>query len=305
MSDHMEPRPEFLSHLEWQVRTAARRQERFSEPTEKTRGGKMNLVLLVMVSALMGAGGVVVKDEVQASRTQEVVLAKIDAETKMAELERQVASERLMEVERQHSAGMVGDEALIVARIRLTDAESRVASLHLDREEAEVTGKEPSNGLSAPLVDGTDYVTARIGLEMDGSTQRVELARLRMTKVAERVDVGAVGSEELMQARLALANAENHLSILQNRIGVRARFLHGEISAAEAEREADTFAARSELNVTRESLELARVRFRDLETRVDLGVISESHLQQARLELMQAETQLELLQVKLTALQGG
>ncbi|MGD8360410.1 MAG: hypothetical protein PVJ04_03190, partial [Gemmatimonadota bacterium] len=62
MSQNHQPDPEFVSHLEWQVRTALRREERFAQPVQSRSGGRMKIVTLVLVSALFGAGGVVVKD---------------------------------------------------------------------------------------------------------------------------------------------------------------------------------------------------------------------------------------------------
>ena len=102
--DH-HPDPEFVSNLEWQVRTALRRERRFSEPVHFRSGGRMQIAALVLVSALLGAGGVVVKDEVQGARQKELLLAQVTADVRLAAAQRDLIRDRLAEAQRMHDDG--------------------------------------------------------------------------------------------------------------------------------------------------------------------------------------------------------
>ena len=300
-----EPTQKFVSNLEWQLRTSLTRTNRFSEPVRSRSGGRMNVVVLVLASVLLGAGGVVVKDEVQEARAQEVVIAKVDAELKLARLELDFLMRRLQEIEGQYQVGVVGDEPLLSARTEVSEAEGRVARLQLDLEEVRISGREPQNGLSAPLLDGEDFVSQRLALEVSAAQERIQLAQIRLGRIQELHRIGAVSMAEVTQGVLALQEAEARLSGVHERLDLRRRFLDGELTGQEAESHLEVSHTEAELELIRMALQDAGVRYQEMEKRAGLGVVHESEVAKARLELMQLETQLEFLEIKLQTLRGG
>ena len=113
MDDRHEPRPDFVANLEWQVRTALRRRDRFAEPT-RGNGGRLTRGSVGWVSARVGAGGVGVGDEVQQSRRQEILLQRVETELRLAELEVTATRSQLDRFEEM--ATLVGEESLLFSR---------------------------------------------------------------------------------------------------------------------------------------------------------------------------------------------
>ena len=91
MSDQHQPRPEFLSHLEWQIQTALQRRDRFAEPVRNGNWTTLRIVLLVLGSVFMGAAGAVATEEVQESRLRDLLLAQIQTHDIIPPLCQQVA----------------------------------------------------------------------------------------------------------------------------------------------------------------------------------------------------------------------
>lgn len=302
MNGEHRPRPEFVTHLEWQLRTALQRTDRFSQPVRSNRGGTMKMITLVLVSALLGAGGVVVKDEVQEARAQELLMAKTAAELELAQLELEIMMSQLQEVERQYQSGTVGEEALLMARTSLQQTESRLSSLRLDLEEVRETGKEPQNEISSPLVGNRDFVTERLELQEDVAEASLQVAQLRLTRLQDLRDSGAVSEIEFAQGVLALREAEAWIDELRSRVEARSDFIDGEVSAEGAQRRFEIFETTNKIELMRAALDEATIRYRQMEERVESGLVRETELQKMRLQVMQVETQLQFLQMKLNAL---
>jgi hypothetical protein len=302
-TDHR-PTPEFVSNLEWQIRTSHKRGNRFSEPVTPKPGGKMKISVLVMASALVGAGGVVVKDGVQDLRAQEVLLTQVGGDLRLAELQLEIARTQLEEVERLHEVGAVEEQALLEARVQARQAEAEYLKLSLNEEEIRLSGKEPQNQLSAPLVAGRDFVTERLVLHEMVAYERLSAARIRHTRYQNLVQAGVILAEDLSEVSLALREIESQLSGINERITLRERFLDGLLAAEDAEREYEITQTQTRVDLLRQALNGAMVRFRGVEERVGMGLISEAELPKARLEVMQLETQLEFLEVKLMTLRG-
>lgn len=303
-ADHR-PTPEFVSNLEWQIRTAHKRGSRFSEPVGLKPGGKMKISVLVLASALIGAGGVVVKDGVQDLRAQEVLMTQVRGDLRLAELHLQIARNQLEEVERMHGAGAIEEQALLEARVHARRAEAEYMKLTLNQEEITVSGKAPQNELSAPLLDGRDFVAERLVFDEVVAAERLSAARAQYRRYEDLAAAGVLRSEDLSEARLALREAESQLMGISEKVSLRRRFLDGEMAPEDAMREYEISETQTRVDLLRQAYEGAVAQYRGVEERVGLGMIHESELLKARLQLMQVEAQLELMEVKLVTLRGG
>lgn len=305
MSQDHKPTPEFVSNLEWQIRTAHKRGNRFSEPTRLKNGGFMKISVLVLASALMGAGGVVVKDGVQDLRAQEVLITQVEGQLRLAALQLEIARNQLEEMETMFRVGAVQEQAIREARVQSRHAEAQYMKLSLDLEEIRSSGHEPENDLSAPLVDGRDFVAERLVFDQMVAAERITAARAQFERNEELVNVGVIRAEDLADARLALREAENQLMGVNEKTALRQRFLGGDMAPEDAMREYEISETEQQIQLLRQSMEGAITRFRSVEERVGLGVLHENERTKARLQLMQIEAQLELLEVKLVTLRGG
>jgi hypothetical protein len=305
MSPEHHPDPEFVSNLEWQIRTALRREQRFTEPVQSRSGGRMKIATLVLMSALFGAGGVAVKDEIQESRKQELLLVEVEANQRLEVMQIELLRARVEEVRRQFEVGLIHEESLQEAELLLREAEIRLTSLHLDEEEIRISGQEPGNRVSSPLVDGRDFVSERLNLQAAAASERLSRAQARLSRLRELHAMGAVGDEALADGNMALGEPETRLQEITRMRSLREEFLSGAITGEAAERELELTRTRGELDLQLQAMDRATALIQYLETRVQMGAVSESELRAARLQFMQAETRVELLRLKLEVLEEG
>jgi len=191
----------------------------------------------------------------------------------------------------------------VFASVAIVDELER--RLGLDMEEIRVSGKEPQNQLSASLVGGRDFVSERLALEESAAGGRIQAAQLRLERIQDLEQVGAIGPTAGAQGIMALLEAETVLGNIRAKLELRQRFLDGEVSEEEAERERELTETEAEADLLRMAFQEAGIRYQEASERFNLGVVHESELERARLDLMQLETRLEFLEVKLAALRGG
>jgi hypothetical protein len=299
------PDPEFVANLEWQVRTALRREDRFSAPTRQGKGGRMKLASVVLVSALLGASGVVVTGEVQEGRAQQVRLARVETELRRAELELQFVRSQLEQMEEQAEAGVVGQQAVLSGRLAIRQATAHVQTLEADRDEIRLTGRDPRNDVSAPLVDGRDFVTERLRLQASVLEDRRELMEHQLRGLRELQAQGTIQADDVREGAFAVQEAQLQLDVLLERVYLRESYLSGELRAAQAEIQAELLEANRDLDFQGLAREIAVLRLHRLEEQAEAGNAHELEVERARLEVMQLELAEELIRLRLEELRGG
>ncbi len=266
----------------------------------------MKLVAVILVSAMFGAGGVVVRDEVQEGKTQEILLAQVEMEIQLAELQVQAMRSDLDDLQRQVAGGMVEDEALVGGQAAFREAAIHLNRLQLDREEIRLTGREPQDMVSAPLVHGRDFVTERLDLEAQVVEEQIHLAEWDLARVQQLHPAGTVRVDEASYSAAArLQQVRLRLDGLQQRRQLRQRFLAGEVTAVEAASQAQIIEADTELAVQGQGVDMAQRALEALDARAAQGLVPESDLRQARLELRRRELARKLAELKLDRLRGG
>ena len=302
MSEDHQPRPEFVSQLEWQVQTALQRRNRFSEPTRSGSWVNLRIALLLLGSVFIGAAGAVATEGVQESRLRELLLAQIETHIGLAALDLEIVESNLNEVHRQHQAGLIGDEDLLGAELAHREAETRILALRLDQEEIRSTGQEPQNDLSAPLVGGRDLVSERIRLQLMVAQEHASLVSHQLARFQDLEGSGAVSADEVTGATLALEEAQHHVVALQTRLVLRQRFLDGELATEEVEREFELSEVNGQLRLQMLHYEHARTQVDRLVELVEAGVMSDTQLRLSRLQLQQRELEIVLVQQRLQEL---
>jgi hypothetical protein len=299
MKETHQPREEFVSNLEWQIRTSLSRGNRFSEPVKTQPGGKMKIAVLILASALMGAGGVVVKDEVQDRRAQEVLLRETEVRLRMAELQLEMVRTQEEEIEGLFETGLVDEEALLQAQEQVRHAELELMRVILDREEIRESGERPRNDIPAPLVGSRDFVTERLVLLEAIASDQMSRVERHLARYREMAAVGAIGSDDITNLNLAYQEAEAHLENLHLQLAYRQRFLSGEATGAELEHALQIAEAQNEMNLRQGALDGAVRRLQTLEERAGSGVVAEPEVRRARLEIMRMEMELDLIRLRL------
>ena len=95
MNFETEPSAEFLGHLEWQVRTEARRAGRFARPTAARGWRGVRAAAALLLALGLGAGGVFAAQEWQHSREAGLRAAQWDVRLALSSARLRSASSRL------------------------------------------------------------------------------------------------------------------------------------------------------------------------------------------------------------------
>lgn len=305
MNQEHQPAPEYLSHLEWQIRTSLRRKDRFALPMNRSDGARARMAFLVILAGFLGAGAVIATDEVQESRAQEVLLVRVQGQMRIAALQLEMARTNLDDMRRRYDQGLLGREQLMGAELPVRDAEAHLATLRLDEEEIRSSGGAPQNEISAPPVQGRDFVTERLLLQLASAQERLANVEERLDWMQDAVDAGVLAPAEVDQFRPPLVEMESEISRMHQRIALRQRFLSGEVSAREAEAELEMMETRVQLQRLEGTYERARRELQSVEEGVERGVVQDSQLQRVRFHLLQVEFEMETLRRTLSLLQGG
>jgi hypothetical protein len=154
-------------------------------------------------------------------------------------------------------------------------------------------------------VGDRDFVTERLALVESIHREQLALVEQRYARLQELVATGTVGRARMAQEELALQEARMGLDGIRARMGLRQQFLGGDMTGPEVEREEELSKAMSEANLVRAALDEAMGRLMEAERRVASGVLDEAEMRRTRLEVMELETQLEFLQIKLVSLREG
>jgi len=291
MTDIHEPTPEFVSRLEWQVRSTLSRRDRFSQPTRRPAQQIVKMAALVMVSIFLGAAGVVAADQVQDSRTRVMLLQQLDLEMRVTGVQLQFLRTRVAEMQELRDTGQADKDILGHALLAMRRAELRYARLQIDREEIELTGKEPQQTISAPLVGDRDFVTERHDLELAVAASERELAREQVEDARRLFAAGMIDDSFLHQQEFALANTLRQLTHMHEFQTLRTQFLVGEISAEIAEQKAKIAEAESQLDHT--GLERAREALARIGALYEQGAVQESAVAEVRLEVLERELRMQ------------
>lgn len=298
-----EPTPEFRARLEWQIESALRRRSRFSSPvTGRWRGLKAAAVILFAV-ALGGAAGIA-SAQVPGLRARGLLLENATSELQIATMRLDIARADLEETRRRFDAGVITRAALTTAELEVRSLETAVRRAQLDIDEIEATGATPRNDLSAPLVDGHDYVTQRLQLEIEAVLPAVRKAESELQEAQRRVRMGVTTELPQFEAESQLMNANSQLELLQTRLRLREQFLEGEIDANQLTRELRQTELRTELERAQRELTVARDRVSFLTELHEQGAITELELRRAEVAMLERESELQRIQRELDMIAG-
>jgi hypothetical protein len=294
-----EPDPEFLAHLEWQVRTAARREVRFAQPAP-SRGWRRLRVAAVLVLALAtGAGCVLGAQQLRQSREASLRAAQWNVRCELANARLRAATADRDEARARSEAGLVGVEEFAAAereRSRLEHARAR-----LDNEAAEVgrTGREPSDLISAPLVGGRDFVRERLDVAAADARAEVETAEASMKIAEARNKAGVTSDAEVREARQRHKQALSRQRLVEGRLALRAAFLDGRSPPLKADLDDLRLGAECAAADRRDSLDAAHIALARAEALVSAGVISQQELRSAQRRVTESEAALRLAELEL------
>lgn len=296
MSSHAhEPREEFVDQLEHRLRADLRRQRLethvrpwFWLPQSRLAAG-LALIAIMLGSMAVGGGVVAASYETRMSGQREQLLSRFDQQLVVAQLRHRVNLQQLQEMLNRVAVGLEQKENLVDIRSRVNESLAEVKSTELDIAEIKVTGREPMQSLSAPLVGGRDFVTERWRVEMAVPVEALELEKMRADGARRRVEVGIGKREDVEEAMTRIGELQTAVEIFDKKLAIRQTFLKGGMPAALADLrgiEVETELRRRALTLR---IENARRRVQDIKRLVDVGTANPLQLAEVKLRLQELE----------------
>jgi len=304
MNFETEPSQEFLGHLEWQVRTAARRESRFARPAPARGWRGLRAAAVIILALGLGAGGVFGAQRLQQSREAGMRAAQWKVRLGLASTRLRAATEDRDEARARFEAGASGQDEVLAAERERQRVEQACARLESEAAEVAHTGLEPADRISAPLVGARDFVRERLEFAAAEAQADVQAAEQLEALARQRHEAGVTTDAELREAGLARKSAQSQQQLAVRRLELRAAFVDGKQSASEAEFADLRLGAEREVSRQRDLLEAARVALELADSLAKAGVIPQQELRRALQRVAEAEAALRLAQLGLGFLSG-
>ena len=318
MTSNHEPREEFVQRLEARV-TAEARAQRANPVAGVPRwlprtplAAAAGLAAVIFVS--MGLGGAVVAARYQAVDNQQrsLLLQNYERRMQLAEAKLELAKSELALAQRRVVQGVDTTDAVPAAELTVIEAEVQLQLLQLQFAEAQASGREAQDAISAPLVNGRDFVRQRLEIQMRVTEAAYNLEKKRLKRDQARFAVGAATQIDVATATVRLVEFEKALQAMQRKIGVRQQFAAQQIDgpmaelrilAIEAQQRRETLESKMQLN--RQQVDAAKQRFNvGLATALELKA-AELQLVQTEVEFRKAELDMVVVQKQIDQRKGG
>lgn len=298
--DPHEPAPEFMAHLEWQIRTAVRRERRLASPVNGLR--RVRTATAIAMAITIGAAGGVASGQIQDARQRDMLMQSVRAEEELLRTRLELARAEYEDARRRFEVGTAGRESLVAAELQARAMETALQRLHVDLAEIQATSAGPRNDLDAPLVGTRDFVRERLMLDLQTAQHELAAAERALKDVRERVSVGTASDTARFQVEADLAAAQERMQVLSAMVSLRQRFLRGELQAedlAAAQR-------RTELQLAQQraarEIRLARERLDQLRKRVEVGLAGQLEVKRAEIAILELELELRRIRTEIEAL---
>ena len=305
MKEAHRPDPEFVDSLEWELKSLMRRQTFFRTTSIVMRAVRSQFgaaVALAAVSMFIGGAGTYAAIRTTGGQAAALYVARGETLLEMAQAQFEHVARQRTRAHALVQQGAMTEHQLRLLESQLLQAESAVEIRKLELAETLITGNEPNDALSAPLVDGRDFVTERMAARQPPLKRRRDLVLDQARRAQEMVDAGVPPVGELSGARMEVASVEQELTDLEQRIVLRASFLAGELSATDVDLQGmrvAAVAARETAARRAHDLIQQHKRFAAMSER---GVVSQAELRAVESELRIAQAHVELADLELCIL---
>jgi hypothetical protein len=296
MSNSHEPRPDFVERLEWRITSEVRQRHRSAGtpgwlPRSPARAVAA-VVALVVVSMSVGGAAVAMAVQSQSNERRDLLARGLSQRVDLANERVALAGEDLKATEQQVAVGLALKHTLAERRVKLVEAEAQLRSLQLQLEEVRVTGQEPLDEISAPLVSGRDFVSQRLLADLSAPVATLELEQARLRDMQVRVEIGTATPIEREVVRSRVLALDAAVQGLRTKLEIRRRFVRGEIGSVEAELRLLESAAETQHRALLPKVELAVKQVQAAKTRFEVGLAQHVELAEATLQLRTLEAEL-------------
>lgn len=249
-----QPDPEFVSRLEWQLRSEFRREHAFE--IRSRRRVWLRAAATVVLSLALGFATATAAQQIDDRNAGRYLRMEAEGQLELAELRVRWAAEMIDEL-----AGQLEPEDLRRMQWDLQQVRWDRDQLALQLEEINAVGAKVRRELTAPTVGGRDFVSAHLQHEL----RRTELfATMLRDEVGRQQDADTVASLRAEMEQLASQRKR-----VGKELELRAAFLAGSISAEQI--------------LSRQRVERATARLAAARSRIDRILRWQQDLQQRHL----------------------
>ncbi len=305
MNEDHTPDPDFVNRLEWELESTLRRQGALNGTSSAIRLLRPRLgttLALVVVSMLVGGAGTHAVTHRVDKQAAALYVARGEALVEIARTRLDHFGRELAKTQARVEQGLVNEREARGMAVAFSQAESETEFRELGLTETLITGKEPNDALSAPLVDGRDFVTQRLAVQRRPIQRQLDFVADRARRHEELAEAGLASAGELKGFQAEVAGVEQELVGFDKRIALRASFLDGELSAAAVELRAMRFAAVAARDMALRHVEVFAEQQKRFALLSERGAVSDSELHAMETELRTVEAQVELAELELRIL---
>lgn len=307
MNTNQDADPDFVKALEWQLRSSIRRNEAAAEPPHRFRltwSKAVASVALVAGSMFLGAAGTYAVTHEDDRAARELLIAKIQAQLEIAEMLHAHHAQALAKKQPLAEKGYIAEGEISRLELPLVSSESEIQRRRLDLEEVTITGREPNNALSAPLVDGRDFVTARLKTEERPIELQLAIAAKELDRFRKLAESAYVLGHEVDAAEARFQQIAVGLDELRRRQSLRARFLAAELTPKEVELHALQEQARTAREAAASQLPLMAERLERLRRLFQKDMVDRAEVSEMEIALKSMQAQIRLAEFELQIIQG-
>jgi hypothetical protein len=303
LNESHEPTPEFLAHLEWQIQTALRREDRLTSPVSASR---RRFGAALVITAALATGGIagIASERVQDARQRSHLVEAARSEVTLLNVRLELVRATYEDMRRKFEVGTADREALLSVEREVRALEASLARARLDIQEIEMTSSVPRNDLDAPLVGKRDFVRERLALDMAAAQSGLTTAEQAVAQAQQRIEVGAAPAAARLQPEGELAQARLRMQVLRAKLELRQRFLKGEIKADALASEMRRVELTLQRTRSQRELEIARQRVDEVRRLFEVGQGTELDVKRAEVELLERQLEIKGIQRELEMIGG-
>jgi hypothetical protein len=303
MRDRHEPHDDFVEKLEWQIGREVRRRNTAADSPRLLTWSRSRVAAaaaaLIIVSMAIGGAAVAAAYEAQSNQRRDQLIVSVEQRLRLAEMRLQLAKDELQQVQQRVSVGMANNLDLAESQNRAAEAEMQLHKIRIDLEEVRLSGAEPRNELSAPLVSGQDFVGRRLRSDLRVIEQTLSLEKMRLQDAQTRFELGVMDASAVDVPRIRVIELDSALRAIQSKIGARDKFIAGKADATETELRLLEAEAEQQQRTLKPKLDLANKEFDRTKRKVDAGLAQQMELSAATLKRMELEMSLLKVDIEL------
>ena len=297
------PTPGFRSALEAEILRAYRREEG-AVAVRPWYAPRLGTIARVAATLLLGVALGSVPAQVQNVRQRDSLLTAAQEEEHLAALRLMVVREEYDDASKRVEVGVVSRSTLEAADAAVRAAELRLKRVQLNIEEIRATAQPPRDDLSAPLVNGRDFVKERLQLDAIEAQRAMSAAEADLQDATRRVKVGVESAMAIPDAELALGEARSKFELLAAKMSLRQRVLKSELRAPQVENEMRRLELQQSLQLAQRQAVVAQARLKRVQDQERAGLATRADLLRAELDVLEQEAEMRRIEAQLHALRA-